>query len=487
MKYAHIIAAVTEERWAIQRSKLQLMLDLLADQAAGTKFDADKRQARIGSRPGSGEGQQRQGAVAILPLRGVIANRMNLMSEISGGTSSEQFGAIFDAMMANDAVKAIIFDVDSPGGAVSGTAELAAKIFAARGRKPIIAHVNATCASAAYWIASAADEIVVTPTGVVGSIGVLAVHEDVSGALEKAGIRKTIISAGELKAEGNPYEALGNEARGRIQARIDSAYGMFVGDVAKHRRVSEARVRDGFGRGDTVDARAAVAEGMADRVGTLEETLARLGASNFAPASRPAPARQQRAASLARWDRIEALRWSMAGDDEILALRGVATLFNDIGMLDEPTVFQPGCFRLADSPKLLREHDPKRTLAPAGRVRLAKGEGAWLNFECALRPDAFGLLTLEAMAEGLDRASVGYRPISQHHRLIGRRRVRIVEAAGLPEISLVREGAYAGTTAKLVPLVPLPLKDAIAMFHERRAAAKAAPAAPSARKVLGHA
>lgn len=280
MKYAHIIAAICEERWAIERTKLQAMLDFLSDQASGVKYSAEEIEARL-TQAREKEVARKTGTVAMLPMHGVISNRMNLLSEFSGGVSTEALGRAFQASVRDDGVKAIVLDCDTPGGAVSGTEELSTLIHAARGIKPIVAHVNARCASAGYWIASAADEIVVTPTGSVGSIGILAIHDDVSGALEQMGVRKTIISAGERKADGNPYEPLPDDVRARIQTRIDAAYDMFVRAVARNRNVSLAAVREGFGRGDMVDAAPAVAEGMADRIGTLEETLNRFGVSQF--------------------------------------------------------------------------------------------------------------------------------------------------------------------------------------------------------------
>ncbi|RAI44713.1 S49 family peptidase [Rhodoplanes roseus] len=283
MRYAHIVAAVTEERWALRESKLQEILAFLQDQAAGAKLSAEEIEARI-TKVQEQAIARRDGAVAVLPLRGVIASRMNLMSDISGGTSAEGFGRMFQAALRDEGVKAIVLDVDSPGGAVSGADELSTMIHAARGPKPIVAQVDATAASAAYWIASAADEMVVTPTGSVGSIGVFGVHDDVSAAMERMGVRKTLISAGRYKTDGNPYQPLGDDARSRIQARVDAAYGMFVKAVARNRGVSQAAVREGFGQGDMVLAEPAVAEGMADRIGTMEDTLRRFGASLHQPA-----------------------------------------------------------------------------------------------------------------------------------------------------------------------------------------------------------
>ncbi|MBN9065177.1 MAG: S49 family peptidase, partial [Rhizobiales bacterium] len=115
----------------------------------------------------------------------------------------------------------------------------------------------------------------------VGSIGVIGLHDDVSGAMEQIGVKKTIISAGKYKADANPYEPLADDSRARIQSKIDAAYDMFVRAVARNRNVNLAAVRDGFGEGDMVDAGPAVSMGMADRIGTLEDTLNRFGASQY--------------------------------------------------------------------------------------------------------------------------------------------------------------------------------------------------------------
>jgi signal peptide peptidase SppA len=296
MRYAHILLAMAAEIWAIDPDKMDQMVAFLALQAAGEKFTAEEVEARITRQAEKGV-QRQEGAVAILPMRGVIANRMNMMSEISGGTSSEKFGKMLDAAVADSSVKAVILDIESPGGVVFGANELSSKIFAARGTKPIVAHVNGYAASAAYWIASAADEIVVTPSGEVGSIGVVGVHEDISGALEKLGVKKTIMSAGKFKTEGNPFGPLSEEAIAHRQAQIDAYYDTFVRAVARNRNVSLSAVRDGFGQGRMVMADAAVAEGMADKIATLDETIARF-ASPQTPRRKLAAQREKRALTL---------------------------------------------------------------------------------------------------------------------------------------------------------------------------------------------
>jgi signal peptide peptidase SppA len=296
MKYAHIIAAVTEECWAIREDKLLAILEFLSLQANGVKFSAEEIAARIAPQTAAAVAR-REGAVAILPLRGVIANRATMFDEFSGGTSCEAFGKVFQAAVRDESVKAIILDVDSPGGMVSGSDELSSMIYAARGTKPLVAHVNANMASAAYWIGSACDEIVVTPSGAVGSIGVIGIRDDISKAMEIAGLKKNLIKAGKFKTDGYPFEPMGDDERKRYQVKVDARFEMFIGAIARNRGVSIDAVRTGFGEGDMVDAQPAVAAGMADRVATLEETVKRFGASTYQPA--PA-ARSSRAAHVHR-------------------------------------------------------------------------------------------------------------------------------------------------------------------------------------------
>ena len=282
MKYARILLAVASEIWAMQPEKLEAMIAFLALQAEGVKFDAEDIEARISPQTAAAVAR-REGAVAILPLRGVIANRMNMFSSISGGTSNEAFAATMRATVADDAIKAIILDVDSPGGTVQGTEELSSLIHSMRGEKPIIAQVNATAASAAYWIASAADEIVMTPTGWVGSIGAMTVHDDISAAMEKAGVKRTVIQSAEYKNESPPHLPLTDEARAQLEAQCSFFDKMFVDRVASNRNISPALVRSDFGKGRMVIGSAAVKAGMADRIATMDETLARFGASRTPP------------------------------------------------------------------------------------------------------------------------------------------------------------------------------------------------------------
>lgn len=218
------------------------------------------------------------GRVAILPLHGVISQRPSLFTAYSGGTSSEQFAAAHSQLLKDDSVEKVIWDVDSPGGSVSGTPEVAAELLALRGKKPTYAVSNTLMASAAYWLAAAADQIIASPSSLTGSIGVIAAHRDVSRADRQAGVRVRYIYAGKYKAEGAPGTKLDDEALAAMQQIVDDYYSQFVAGVAKARRVPDGQVRDGYGEGRALTADRAVAAGLADRVGTLGQVLNEIAA-----------------------------------------------------------------------------------------------------------------------------------------------------------------------------------------------------------------
>jgi len=277
MKYQHVLSYVASQLWAIDPRKLQELLAVLAYRAAGHTFTPEDIQARIGD--GGAASSATQGHdVAIVPIRGVIAHRMGMMDDTSGGTSCERISAMLQRVMADASIGTIVLDVDSPGGTVTGCQELAGEIFELRGRgtKRIVAVVNGLMASAAYWIASQADEIVCIPSGSAGSIGVFCAHEDLSAALEQEGIKITLISAGTYKTAGNPTEPLSDDERAVLQARVDEAYRQFVNDVARGRGVTPAAVRHGYGEGRVLTATDAKAAGLIDRIATMDATLARL-------------------------------------------------------------------------------------------------------------------------------------------------------------------------------------------------------------------
>lgn len=277
-RYAHVVQAVYEHPWALTPQMLGLITDILDFRAAGGVLSSDEIQARLAAADnGPRNGQAVTGGVAVIPVYGLISQRTSLMSDLSGATSCDALRSSLREAIADPEVKAIVLDVDSPGGDVAGLPELAADIRELRGQtKPIVAVADTLMASAAYWLSSQCDEVVASPSALVGSVGIVGMHEDVSGAEAKAGVKTTLISSGPYKTEGNPYEPLTEDARATLQGQCDGFYAMFLADVARGRGVSGDKVAADYGGGRVLMAADAARAGMVDRIDTLEGTVRRL-------------------------------------------------------------------------------------------------------------------------------------------------------------------------------------------------------------------
>lgn len=286
VKYQHVVGYVASQMWAIEPRKFHELLAVLAFRSAGHTFTADEIKARIGD--GGPSLTSSSGTVAVIPVRGIIANRMGSMNDTSGGTSCERISAMIDQIAADPTVATILYDFDTPGGTVGGIQALADKMFALRGQKRQIAMVNGMCASAGYWLASQCDEIISIPDGETGSIGVRwSPHQDLSAALEKEGIVVTEIYAGKYKTEGSPFQPLSDETKAFKQGQANAIYAEFLKAVARGRETTVSAVENGYGEGRVLFAKDAKAAGLIDRVGTMDETISRLvGKKSTAPGMR---------------------------------------------------------------------------------------------------------------------------------------------------------------------------------------------------------
>lgn len=221
--------------------------------------------------------ERRGGAVAVIPITGALFPR-----SVSGwfGTvpGMDALRGRLAAAANNPEVGSIVLDIDSPGGTVAGTAETGAAVAAAAQRKPVVAVANTLAASAAYWIASQASEVVMAPHAMAGSIGVIALHQNIGKALERFGVETTLIRSGPRKAEGHPFGPLDDTAREAVQARVDEAATAFIKAVATGRNLTPAEARKRFGDGHAMSSREAVETGLADRIATLDEVVAGLAA-----------------------------------------------------------------------------------------------------------------------------------------------------------------------------------------------------------------
>lgn len=267
MKYERIIRAAASTPWAIQPEKLDAIVEFLTIKADG---------GQIEYQAAAGPAASRAGSVAVIPVYGVVSHRMNMMQAMSGGTSTEMLRRDVRAAMVDPDISAVLLDFDTPGGSVYGVQELADELYSMRGDKPLVAFANPLAASAGYWLASSVDELYITPSGDVGSVGVIAMHVDQSAANEQDGLKVEYITAGQYKAEGNPHEPLSDSAREYMQARVDAYYEQFVGALARNRGVSPDLVREAYGQGRVLGASDALAAGMIDGIQTFDQTVTML-------------------------------------------------------------------------------------------------------------------------------------------------------------------------------------------------------------------
>lgn len=210
-----------------------------------------------------------ENGVAVIPVMGVLSKRETRITRMLGGSSMEQIGENIGAALGRTDVKAILLDVDSPGGTVDGTMILADQVYAVRGRKPIVAFSDGQMMSAAFWIGAAANRVYLScETCQAGSIGIVTLHTDISEAEKKVGIKTTVMYAGKYKALGNQHEPLSKEAREKFQENIDHVYSLFVRDMAKYRGVSVKAILKDMADGRVFLGNQAVHAGLVDGLAT---------------------------------------------------------------------------------------------------------------------------------------------------------------------------------------------------------------------------
>jgi len=270
MKYPNVAKHIFNTPWLIHPDKMQTISDLVEARMNGVQMS----EAEIQAIANDGQAPQHEPgkSIAVLALFGTLMQHRRTFHD-SGGTSTETFKRDFKRVLDDSQIGSIIIEVHSPGGQVWGTEELAQTIFDARSRKKIISVVNSQAASAAYWIAAAASEVVITQGGTVGSIGVVTIHFDISAQMEMVGVKPTLIAIPEKKIEGNQFEPLTDPALSQIKSDQSVMFDRFVKGVAKFRKQTTSTVKTKFGAGGMLLADAAVDAGMVDRIGTLDSEI----------------------------------------------------------------------------------------------------------------------------------------------------------------------------------------------------------------------
>lgn len=264
LEATRVIDAICTQQWAITEPWLATIIDI----AERKQSDMQAVLAARGEQLVATDRVTMRDGVAVLPVRGPIFRYANMFTQISGATSIDSLATDFGQAVDNPAVKAIVLEIDSPGGMVAGVSEFAAQVRDATKIKPVVAYVSDTGASAAYWIASAAGELVIRDTAGVGSIGT--VMQTMRGGSD--GSIKFVSSQSPHK-QANPDSEAGQRL---YQAHVDALAQVFIDSVASYRGVTPQKVQSDFGQGAMLVGAAAVAAGMADRLGSLESIIAGL-------------------------------------------------------------------------------------------------------------------------------------------------------------------------------------------------------------------
>lgn len=286
MTYPHIAARLFNTPLLLHPGKLDAIVAGLSGRlgipVAPSAYVAEP------STPAQGGYLVLENGIAVIEIFGALAHRGGLQADSSYILGYEWIAKQLSAALDDPSVRGILLNIDSPGGEVSGAFQLAADIRAARGQKPIAAVASDLAASAGYLLASAASTVSVSPTSIVGSIGVVSCHVDLSKALSGAGVAVTFLYAGAHKIDGNPYQPLPADVADRFQADIDYLYSAFVDAVATSRpALSAESIRATEAR--TYIGQQAIDVGLADYLETPDQAIARLSKAIRSPITLSAP------------------------------------------------------------------------------------------------------------------------------------------------------------------------------------------------------
>ena len=273
-KFSHLSSLVFNKPLMVTQDYAETIAVVLSDRlnldVEGLQIKSDAKDQRVAT---TNKG------VAVIPIVGSMSHRSTGIEAMSGMTSYTTLQKQFEAAFNDPKVGSILMDIDSPGGSVAGAFDFRDYLMSKKGTKPVYALARDAMYSAAYLIGSTADKVYATQTARVGSIGVVAMHTDASGKMEKEGLKPTFISAGKFKTAGNPYEKLEGEKLKYLQDSVDESYDMFINAVADARGIDKKAIRDTEAR--VYGGKKAVEIGLADGIRTYESVIAEMSAPNF--------------------------------------------------------------------------------------------------------------------------------------------------------------------------------------------------------------
>jgi len=213
------------------------------------------------------------GNVAVVPIKGLITTESDGVSMLgSQYTSSQKVISWLEKAAESEGIKAILLEINSPGGSPVATDEIVQAVKEAKATKPVYAVIRETGASGAYWVATAADKIIAERMSITGSIGVIGSYLEFSGLIDDYNVTYQRLVAGKYKDAGSKYKELTPDERALIQKKIDIIYEIFVADVAANRNMPLSKVRL-LADGSIYIGTEALQLGLVDYLGTKEDAI----------------------------------------------------------------------------------------------------------------------------------------------------------------------------------------------------------------------
>lgn len=260
MKYPRLVSAVRSAKWAILPTTLDSIVTTLG---AAVRGDLNPKAGWMDGEDDEPRPEMtRIGSIAVIPIYGIIGKRLSSMAIDCGGCDIDAVSEWLDQAVADPRVEVIVLDIDSPGGAVTGVPEVAARVKAAGEKKLTVAFTETQACSAAYWIGSQCHRFIMAESADVGSIGVYIALMDVSGNWAQEGYKLELIKAGKYKAAGISGSSLSDEQRALLQADVDTIYSQFTGAV----KAARPGVTDETCQGQTFMGSAALTAGLVDEI-----------------------------------------------------------------------------------------------------------------------------------------------------------------------------------------------------------------------------
>lgn len=270
MKYAHIVSKLCSTPWLATPEVMESIARLINGRLSS---EAHTPMACMGEAPepcDPAEPYDNEDGVAVIDVSGVIGKRLSSMETQCGGVDVDSIREAFDLAMLDGAVKSVLLNIDSPGGAVTGVPELAAHISASK-TKPVVAYTDTMACSGGYYLAAACDAIYASETAQLGSIGAIIRIVDESTALDRAGLKINVFKSGEYKDLGSSTRPMTDAEKAIFQASIDAIGARFRADVKGNRPL----IADESMQAQVFDGREALAAKLIDGIyNTQDEVVA---------------------------------------------------------------------------------------------------------------------------------------------------------------------------------------------------------------------